>query len=253
MQVLPRNAAGELFSSLDNASMNDYQNDVQFWTSQGKFWFDPNSEIKPDLDKYLDNMPSAVDSLRGHGVAALHKGDTNTAGEVLQNVFINPAAAKTKNKAISYIINPLSAFDKIGGDGFAGYVGAKAAEGGMAGGAPGAVIGIVKGIFTWFSAKGEDAKNAEKARQEVEIAERDWTVKRNKRQVAEKEADFKNRQAAEATHAATEENKKDQAEAKKLQRISQGRAMMKNVLMNAGKGSQAYRDRRASVKASRRV
>lgn len=254
---------GDTLTALENTAVNDYQNDMTFWESQGKYWFNPNSEIKPDLDKYLANMPSAVDALRNSGMNALQKGKTDSFGEGAYNMLLNPAATKGTNPGLM-VLNPatplFNAFDRKAGQGFSGYVGSQAAKGamsGMAGGGigagVGAVVGVVKGIFTWFSAKGEDAANKKKAKEEYEIALREWTLKKNQRQIAEQEADFQNRQNAEAQISANEEAKKEKAEAKKLQRISEGRAMLKSVLMNAGKSSQAYRDRRAQVKSSRRV
>lgn len=111
---------GNTLQALENTAINDYQNDLTYWQSQGKFWFDPNSELKPDLDKYLDNMPSAVDALRGSGMNALQKGKTDTFGEGAYNILLNPAAGNHSNKAVSYVLNPLSALDKKAGSGFAG-------------------------------------------------------------------------------------------------------------------------------------
>lgn len=254
---------GNTLQALENTAVNDYQNDLAYWQSQGKFWFDPNSEIKPDLDKYLDNMPSAVNALRDSSFNKVFHGRTDTptdAATTFLAPMINPAAVHNKNQTISTLMNPLNLLDRKAGSGFAGYVSSQAIKGaaggignGAVGAGVGAVVGVVKGIFTWFSAKGEDANNLKQAQQKYELDLQDWTVKRNKRLIAEKEADFKNRQIAEAEYAVVEEGKKDKEEAKKLQRISQGRSMLKNVLMNAGKGGQAYRDRRASAKATRRV
>lgn len=256
-------AVGDTLTALENTAVTDYQNDLTNWVSQGKYWFDPNSELKPDLDKYLDNMPSAVDALRNSAFNKAFHGRTDTAPDAATTFLapmINPAAVHNKNQAVSTLMNPLNLADRAAGKGFAGYVSSQAikgAAGGLTGGpkgiAAGAIVGVVKGIFTWFAAKAEDAANAKKAQEAYELSLREWTLKRNQRLIAEKEADFKNRQIAEAEYTVIEDNKKEKAEAKKLQRIGEGRAMLKNVLMNAGKGGQAYRDRRAAAKATRRV
>ncbi len=211
------NTISDTITAMENAAVNDYQNDLQYWTAQGKYWFDPNSEVKPDIDSYLDLMPKATEALKG-----------GPAG------YIGTQVAKG---AMS------GAAGGLAGGGVGAGIGAGV----------GAAVGLVKGIFTWFSAKKEDRENQERVQKEFERFEKEWTIRYNKRRLAKDQAHFEKRNQAMEQDSVKKQNEKERAEAKKASSIRENRALMKNALMSAGKAGQAYRDRRVAAKASRRV
>ena len=230
-------AVGETLQALENTAMNEYEDDMTRWLAEGKYWFAPDAELKPDLEAYLDKMPSAVESLKGSGMNAIQKGSTDTVGEGVYNVALNPAALKTNNRAVSGVLNPLSLLDKSQGEGFAGYVGSQAAKGAITGSAGGwigsivgAAVGVVKGIFTWGAAKREDKKINEDVRVELEKKLKEWTVNKNKRLIAEQAAEEARRQAAFTDMVISKKAKKGTTDLNKAKVATSKRQLMRAAL-----------------------
>lgn len=198
-------AVGEISQANANLARTEYENDLRYWQDQGKYWFDPNADIKPELDEYLDAMPSSVESLMSG------------------SMFIPDGLA-----------------EKLG-DGALGataYIHAKAGEGaakgasmgGWWGALVGAAIGGISGAFSWGGAKREDKKMKERARKEYEKRLKEWTVNRNKRIVAQKNASYQ-KQLALRNKSKQEQEMKEQ---KKLGSAMDKRSRMEQVLQNAG-------------------
>ena len=242
---------GEQLQALENTAMNEYEDDMTKWLAQGKYWFAPEAELKPDLEAYLDQMPSAVESLKGSGMNAIQKGSTDTVGEGAYNVLLNPAALKTDNRAVSGLLNPLSLLDKSQGEGFAGYVGSQAAKGAMTGSAGGwigsivgAAVGVVKGIFTWGAAKREDKKNEQTTRIEFEAKLKEWTINKNKRLIASQKEEEAERQKAFTEMVISQKKDKSTTDLNKAKAAISKRKLMSAAIFTAGNKNREYRQKR---------
>jgi len=236
-----QNTIGALADTKKNLTYNEQQDDLRVWQEKGKYWFDPNLDLKPDIDKYVAQMPRELDSIEQGSLVAPLSGKPGTA----QNVFVsglNPAAFKTDNEVISNVINPLNLFDYLAGDGFANYVGARAAEGGLSGGPAGALIGVVEGLFSWFSAKDADEKRERQTRADAEEALKQWSVNRNKRLAAQRKELYDQRKAERDTQDAKEEKKSNKSEAS----VANRRLSMINAFESAGGISAANRTARVA-------
>jgi hypothetical protein len=240
-------SVAQLSKNQQNLARNEYNQEVADWEAQGKYWFDKNADLKPDLEAYMKDMPSSIDSLKeGSWVTSLQDGNTDTAGEWLSSVFINPAGGKTDNDVASAILNPLNIPEQAGwvDEGMVNYVGGKAAEGAMGGGFVGAIVGIIDGIFSWNSAKDEDKKRKAKAKAEYERKLKEWTFNRTSRLVA---ANAQKEEQLAKIRSQQREEEKQEKEAKKqekVQSISSARQNMINSLLNAGSISSENRNSR---------
>lgn len=237
--------ADRLFTATQNVTQNQRQADLIKWKEDGKYWFDPNSDLKPDLDTYLSQMPSATDALvQGSPIAKLGL-NKNAAGNTASSVLINPSGFKVKNQAVSNILNPTNLADRKMGEGFANYVGSKAAQGAMSSGLGpqmivGGIVGMFEGIFGWTEAKDEDTRNKKAATEEYKKALRDWTVNRNKRLIAEKQEKYAEQQAALDRSETLQKTKG----AEKALNIAARRKQIATVLANTGSISKSNRDQR---------
>ena len=144
--------------------------DLERWQQEGKWWFDPNRNVEPDLDQYMSSMPSATGALsEGLLIGGIHD----------------------ENEVAGYFLNPIAAIaTKAGADpNMASYVseegGYGALEGFAAGGWIGAIVGgavgVLKGVFGWESAVEEDKAAKKRARREYERRLKEWQAARNKR------------------------------------------------------------------------
>jgi hypothetical protein len=230
-------AADSLSKSQQTLARTEYESDVADWEQKGKYWFNVDSNLKPDLEKYMEGMPSSIDALKeGSWVTSLQDGNTDTAGEYLSSVFINPAGGKSGNDTADAILNPLNILEQQGwvDEGMVNYVGGKAAEGAISGGFVGALIGIVDGVFSWNSSKDEDAKRKKAAQEEYERKLQEWTFATNKRLA---DAATARNKEIETTSAAYRDKRKAEATTEKNQKISDiasARKEMATALLNAG-------------------
>jgi hypothetical protein len=225
-----QNTIGAVADTKRNLTYNEQQDELRSWQEKGKYWFDPNQDLKPDIDKYVAEMPRELDSINENSLVAPLAGKSGTAQNFASSILINPAGLKTKNEVVSNIANPLNLFDYLAGDGFANYIGSRAAEGGMSSGVPGALIGVVEGLFSWFSAKGADEKREKQTRADAELALKEWTVNRNKRLAAQRKELYEQRKAEKSV----EEAKKEKKDAKSIAAVTERRKSMASALVSAG-------------------
>lgn len=204
---------GDTISAVQNTRFNDYQDDLTYWLSQGKFWFDPKAELKPDLEAYLAQMPNAVDAVGGGKAFGLNIGGGMASG----------AAA-----------------------GFASGGPIGAAAGAVVGG----LTGLVKSIFTHRAAKDQDKKNKERARQQYEKELKEWTINRNKRIIAQNELDAAKRNQALEAKIAKDEAAEAATKIKKELSAIERRDLIKSAILTAGNAGREYRQRRLNRQAA---
>jgi hypothetical protein len=168
LSILVKNIAGgigQMGQDQASSTANVYQSEMSKWQNEEKYWFNPESDVKPDLEKYMSRMPSQTESLeQGSWMDQASKG---TAGQVL--------------------LNPLG---KAGGE--VGYLGAQGGEGaikgfangGWIGAIGGAVTSVIKGIFSWSSAKQADVKAKSMALSDYQDALKRWQQNQNKQAAA---------------------------------------------------------------------
>lgn len=181
---------------------NEYENDLRYWQEQGKYWFDPDADLRPDLEKYMSMMPSALES-RG------------VLGDIANIATQTASGAATGAQA---------------GGGYGALIGAGV----------GGLIGAFQTIFGRSSARKEDEKNDARARAMYEKDLKDWTIKRLKRQQAQREARYEKQKAERA--AVRDKTKAEAIE--KAQRINQKRQQIAQAIMSAGKLGEANRKAR---------
>jgi hypothetical protein len=142
------------------AAFADYANDLDYWKSRGKYWFDPEYDITPELDEYMANMPSAVDALAKsqvtRGVAK------SRGGKAFEIIHGTGAKRASEGFAVGSVLGPL---------------------GGGIGAAVGGLVGLVEGIFGYKSAKEEDKKNKRRAIEEYKAELERWNKVREKKNI----------------------------------------------------------------------
>lgn len=141
----------------NNMARNEYESDLTYWKEQGKWWFDPDADVRPDLDSYLDQMPSALES-RG-------------VGREVMGIATQTASGAATGAQI--------------GGGWGALIGAGA----------GGLIGTLQTVFGRSSARKEDKKNEARATLAYERALKEWTTRRNRRQRAQTEARYEKQKA----------------------------------------------------------
>jgi hypothetical protein len=240
-------AADSISKAQQNLARTEYEQDVADWKAKGQYWFDQNANLKPDIEKYMEGMPSSIDALKeGSWVTSLQTGETDTAGEYLSSVFINPAGGKSGNDTADAILNPLNLLEQAGwvDEGYVNYIGGKASEGAMSGGVIGAVIGIVDGIFSWDSSKKEDAKRKKAARDEYERKLEEWTFNTNKRLADAATARAKETQNKQIAYSDKRKAEKTTEKNQKISDIGAARKEMATALLNAGSVKADNRNKR---------
>lgn len=170
----------ELLQTNANYASANYAQKQAEWQQKGLSWFDPNQDLRPELDAYLDQMPSRREQLSEGTVtkgltSANVKGDTgggwwgwvaNPAGAIVEKASGDEwqgVADYTWNQAVNRAM-------QIGGKTNSAY-----------GYLAGAVVGIVEGVYNWNSAIMEDKENAKKARDAYLKKLQEWQVKRNQK------------------------------------------------------------------------
>jgi hypothetical protein len=212
-------AAGQSLSKISanqqNLGRNEYNSDVAKWEEQGKYWFDKNANLKPDLDKYMDAMPSSLEAIKD---SSLSSSLFDGSSDVVEGI---------------------------------GYFGEKAvtgavagAAGGWAGAAVGAVVGVVEGIFSWNSSKNEDKKRKKQAQSEYEQKLKEWTYNRNKRLSDNKTARNKEIGEKKTAYVNKRADDKKTKTAEKTTNIATARNNMINTMLSAGSVSSANRTSR---------
>jgi hypothetical protein len=216
-----------------NLKRNEYENDVKYFLEQGKYWFDKEQDLRPDIDKYMAMAPSAKESLQS---------STLTGGKA------NDAVKWSQGPINQLVEKALTAGGNKDWEGVGEYTTNKALEGavqgfmtnGWKGAVAGAVLQTVMAAFTYGGAIEEDKKNEEVWRQKAEQDLRDWTVARNRRIVANQNAAKEKQKSAVA---ANKNEKKLDSDMKRVRMIA-SRDAMKNMLTNAGSISLSRRNAR---------
>lgn len=165
--------------NLVDDSLNKYNAELKARVEEGKYWFDPATDVQPDLEAYLDSLPSMTD---------VYKDSTFTQGVMTDDGDFD-AGDFTK------ILDPVGQVIErglTGGDpdseynGMAEYVFQKAGERGLEGytsiGSPFGLlfglVGVVEGILSWNSAVEQDREIKNEARKAYEKSLYEWSKQR---------------------------------------------------------------------------
>lgn len=238
------NVAASAISESSRAAANmasiEHANDMEQWKQSGAYWFDPNSDLKPDLDAYLAKQPSKFESIKKGTLTGQSwttgKGGKRNIGGTIGTGILNPFGGSV---------------ELMGGEkysGFAEYSGNKAGEralqglgaGGWIGAIAGAVVGCIEGTFAWNSAKAEDQKNKAAARDEYMMKLKEWQYNKNKTRAATIMAQRQQAAAYEAARA----NKK--VASRKNAQADQRAAFLSMI-------NQAAQNKQANIKSLQRT
>ncbi len=223
-------AVADISKAKANLAQTERMNDLRRWQEQGKYWFDPNQDLKPDLEAYLDEMPSATDAL-SQGTLTGGELSQSQGGEVALGIGTLGLSTLFDNDMAEYI------WQKGGEGALAG-----SASGNWIGTVVGAAVGVVEGIFTWSSAEDEDKKRKAQARSEYEKLLKQWTINRNKRLAEQRRQISAQREAEEADREA----KKKTGNVEKIKNVREMRNQIANAFINATALSNKNRAQRLS-------
>lgn len=192
----------------------DYQRELAA-LKQKKYWWDPNYDVRPELEEYMEDVPSVRDKLI----------DSTMTGGAMGGGAAEFAHHKGGQRALQ-----------------------GASIGAMAGGwgAPigaivGGVVGLVEGFFTWGNAQEKDKEVRRRQEREYERDLKKWEAQR------EKLIDDRNRQLRQLQtqgtirHAQQKEAEKEQEEANTMYQRHQKRLQMIATLKNAAQMQQQRR------------
>jgi len=230
--------AGQGLDALTTANQKqaalDYQSDLEAWKDQGKLYFDPNYDISPNLDQFLDGLPTETEML--------------AEGSPIQN----------RGLAISQ--NPAQVFGEMAwGEQKGGYVAQESWResvkgfgegfkyGGPWGGIIGAVVMGVAGIFTagakYDKAEKRDQKLFNRARKEYWNMMEKWYFERQTKKRDAAALQVTQRRAAGKQIADEKQRKKD----KRMQGREKASQAFAAIVANAGSNKAKRRDRIASM------
>jgi hypothetical protein len=185
------------------ASAAQYVNDYGTWQGQEPYYFNPNSDVAPDLEGYMKKYPSKLDALQ----------NSDMFSRDYKKNWTDPIAAATSgSKQGSYIYSQAA---KGVTEGFT-------SGGGWVGGVVGGVVGLVKGIFAWDDAETQDSKSRAAALTDYNNKMKEWT--RNRRKMM----DDQNAQAAMATQGIAQQQE---------QNAIQGQKSKRSIMMGLIQGS----------------
>ena len=192
-----------------NLAQDEYSQDMADW--QSRYWFDPSSDLKPDIEKYMSRMPSKTE--------ALSKG-TLSGGQL-------------SGSSAEYILNK-------GGEGALfgssmGWIGTIA----------GAAVGVIEGIFSWNGAVEVDKKNKAKALAQYEDDLRKWTFARNDRIIKENKELLARQKLERIENREKDEAKKKSDTAQRARNIVDRKDAIFKTLTTAGAFSRVARAQRA--------
>lgn len=231
-------AVAETSQAMANLSRNEYESDIRSWLEKGKYWFDPNRDLKPDIDEFMAQMPSSTESL-SQGTMTGGNLDNTKGGRAAHSV-VEPTGF-----LLEKIVTAGGRNSEWKGAGE--YIGNKAGQGAAAGAGSGwqgavigAVIGMVEGIFTWGSAVAEDKKRKAEALAEYRRQLKEWTINRNKRLSQQANIEYQNRMALTDKRKAAEKSGK----AEKANNAISRRNQIASLLMNSNNVSTQNRAQR---------
>jgi hypothetical protein len=164
---------GEVGTFFSDMAYKKYAQELQTYIDNGKYWFDPRYESHVELNEALAALPSAQEAM------------TDAS-------YVSPATTKIPGSVAAGYVDPLSmavsyaVAGKEGGQ-LQGYMMQKVGERGLQGlkstgsvwGLLFGLVGVVESIMTWNTAKDEDKKNKEQARDAYMNALKEYTEQRN--------------------------------------------------------------------------
>lgn len=206
--------ANDILATIAEGEAADYQQDMQYWM-KNKPYFDVYSDIEPDLDAYLESMPSATDALYNSSIPGM----IDDAADV---------GVSEDAEAFWYV------FHKGGEGAISG------SSGGWVGTIVGALVGVVEGIFDWIGAEEEDAESRKRARKEYEEKLRRWQEKRKIFKNSTRAAYDQWARKFRAARDSAEQKRVAQEEMEKSKTVNERRTMFANLVQ----GASNYKNRR---------
>lgn len=169
------NLLGEWRKSNSDEAQAAYAQDLSEWKRTGKGYFDPNVDVTPELNMFMEQVPSKVEALEGE----LAIGDMAESDNVfgwIANPAANIAAEAGMDEGKASYVGEQTWMDAING-----YI-----EGSQSGGfIGGAVQAVLDGVLGYFShsanydeAVAADKKRMEQVRKRYELAMKRWLLKR---------------------------------------------------------------------------
>lgn len=223
---------GDVLSANKNLKQDEFEKDLEYWKSQGKWWFDKNADYAPTFEEFTGEIPSATDSLKD---SMLIKAD-GSAGSNIGGAFMNPMAIEGVG----------STADKILGksEGFSAYVGDSAMQGAMSSGFLGGIVGAIEGVMSWDSAQAADAKEKKRAYEEYKKQLKEWTIQKNKVNDQMKASATEDRLADIRKTAEIGYQRKEKEKEQKKQSAAESRQAMIDALSSAGSFKASKRNER---------
>ena len=151
-------AASGIHDIASNAAQNQYADEIKSWEDSGKYWMNPDADLRPDIQHMMTNMPSQYDAFQKSGGIAADVGDSALKGA-------------STGASIGSIVP-----------------GVGTAIGAGVGTVVGGALGAVEGLFTAHAAKDADQAKRQKALEQYMESVRQWTENRRKSAMAAGEA-----------------------------------------------------------------
>lgn len=212
-------------------SAQKYASELEEWKAQGKYWFDPNADLMPDLQSYMSDQPSATKALTE---STMFGGSTSDSAAAV----FNPAGLASG--VFGEDADMVTYAEEKGVEGaIAGF-----ATAGPWGALAGAAIGVIEGLFSWSAAEDEDKAVKAKALKEYNKKMQEWTYNRNKRLATQKEQYASAVKGARVAKREKDKAEKETKETKKANAASERRQAMISALSSAGNLSDANRQKR---------
>ena len=162
------NIGSQIAQAKKEARTQEYLTDLNYWHSQGKPWFDPNTETHMDWAEYERTMPSAVQARKEGSV---------TGSPMVDSIGGRALLGAAAGAQIGFMVGLP-----------AGGIGAIPAAkiGAALGLAVGGIAGLIEGIFGGSEAKRKDQKEKERAYNEYKQKIIQWTAAINYKHKAQK-------------------------------------------------------------------
>jgi len=223
---------GNMAQRKADSATNEYNKMLENWMAQGKYWFDPNSNITPDFDEYIDGMPSSTETAaESHMFGGI---DPNTKGGRSVSNFVNPAGAGARalgmdSEKVNYVWGKSSsrAVEEMG------------KTGSPYGLIKGGIIGLIEGFLGWSEAEKQDKRMMKEAHKAYDLKMKQWKEERRLRRKALKTKANAENNARLDRMSSESEQKKAKVAATKMNR----REMIKASVLGAGGIANAARER----------
>lgn len=209
----------------------EYNKNMADWEAQGKYWFDPNRDLKPDIEAYLNEMPTQTEMLsKGNKADSPVVAAIDPASYIAQQAGGNKAGYIARQGA-------KGALKYMGSGGSYGWIGA------IVGGA----VGIVEGVLGWSNAESADKEMRKRTLTEYERKLKEWTMKRNTRIANQMIQVAQNKGVKDALRAGIEKEKKAKKKLNRNQSIAAKRTAVAQALFQGGAASAKNRAKRAAM------